>query len=91
MGDSILGNDVNLGAGVICANYRLDKAKIPVFINGGKIETGLQKFGSIIGDDSQIGCNAVINPGMLLGKKTLASPVKNIKVNILNCRPLVNQ
>lgn len=72
VGDSILGNRVNLGAGVVCANLRLDRKEVSVCVGHEKIKTGLRKLGTIIGDDSQIGCNTVINPGILLKKKTLS-------------------
>jgi NDP-sugar pyrophosphorylase family protein len=78
VGDSVLGNDVNLGAGVKCANLRLDGA--PVIIRHGKerIPTGLRKFGAIIGDGCQIGCNVVTNPGTLVGKHVRCCPTVNI-------------
>lgn len=79
VGDSIIGNHVNLGAGVICANFRLDKKKIFVSVAGEKIETHLLKFGAVIGDNSQLGCHTVINPGTLLRKKTLSPPSTVIK------------
>lgn len=75
VGDSILGNDVNLGAGVKCANLRLDRRKIRVFVDGVSVETPLGKMGVILGDNSQIGCNCVINPGTLLPKGSQAPPL----------------
>lgn len=77
VGDTILGNRVNLGAGTVCANLRLDGAEIGVVIEGVKHKTGRRKFGAIIGDDSKIGCNTVINPGSLLGKLTRSNPCTN--------------
>ncbi len=68
VGDSILGNRVNLGAGAVCANYRLDHRDVPVFFNGQKIQTNLKKLGAVIGDDAQICCNYVLNPGALIEK-----------------------
>ena len=62
VGDSILGNNVNLGAGVKCANYRLDHQCISAHFGQQKIKTRLKKLGACIGDNSQIGCNTVINP-----------------------------
>jgi UDP-N-acetylglucosamine diphosphorylase / glucose-1-phosphate thymidylyltransferase / UDP-N-acetylgalactosamine diphosphorylase / glucosamine-1-phosphate N-acetyltransferase / galactosamine-1-phosphate N-acetyltransferase len=79
VGDSILGNDVNLGAGVICANYRLDHQNVPVYFQGKKIVTPLKKLGALIGDESQLGCNSVISPGALLEKKVHAYPCSNIR------------
>ncbi|MBI2742379.1 MAG: UDP-N-acetylglucosamine diphosphorylase [Chlamydiales bacterium] len=78
IGDSILGGNVNLGAGVVCANLRLDHAIVKVDCNGKKIETGMKKLGAIIGDGAQVGCNCVLNPGTLLGKSSLCSPCLNI-------------
>jgi NDP-sugar pyrophosphorylase family protein len=75
VGDSILGNDVNLGAGVKCANLRLDRREISIK----KIETGLKKMGAIVGDRVQIGCNTVLNPGTLIGPESFAYPLTNIQ------------
>ena len=88
VGDSIIGNRVNLGAGVVCANFRLDKKKIAVTLPEKKIETGLRKFGAVIGDDSQLGCHTVINPGTLLRKKTFSRPTTVIKDSNIKKRGL---
>ncbi|MDR2539913.1 MAG: LpxA family transferase [Chlamydiales bacterium] len=74
VGDSILGGNVNLGAGVKCANYRLDHQCISVYWGSQKIKTRLQKLGVCIGDNSQIGCNTVINPGTCIGKDVICYP-----------------
>lgn len=74
VGDSILGNSVNLGAGVKCANYRLDHQCISVYWGQEKIKTRLKKLGACIGDHSQIGCNTVINPGACIGKDVICHP-----------------
>ncbi|MGR3973860.1 MAG: UDP-N-acetylglucosamine diphosphorylase [Candidatus Rhabdochlamydia sp.] len=79
VGDSILGNDVNLGAGVKIANFRLDKAPISLIYEKTKILTSLKKFGAIIGDETQIGCNAVTTPGTLIGKKSFCYPCEVIQ------------
>lgn len=68
VGDSILGNKVNLGAGVKCANLKLTEGSVSLRYKDKKIDTGLRKFGAIIGDRSKVGCNTVTNPGTLLGK-----------------------
>jgi len=78
VGDSILGSDVNLGAGVKCSNVRLDGRKISVHHDGVKTETNLRKLGAIVGDGAQIGCNCVLNPGTLIGKKSLVHPLLNV-------------
>jgi NDP-sugar pyrophosphorylase family protein len=79
VGDSILGNDVNLGAGVKLANFRLDHKEVFVLLQGQKILTGLKKLGAIVGDGAQLGCNAVTNPGTLIGPKAFCYPCVNIK------------
>jgi UDP-N-acetylglucosamine diphosphorylase / glucose-1-phosphate thymidylyltransferase / UDP-N-acetylgalactosamine diphosphorylase / glucosamine-1-phosphate N-acetyltransferase / galactosamine-1-phosphate N-acetyltransferase len=75
VGDSILGNSVNLGAGVKIANLKLNHASIEVDWEGAKIKTGKRKLGAIIGDGVQVGCNSVINPGTLIGKEALIYPL----------------
>ncbi len=80
VGDSILGNNVNLGAGTKLSNLTVSSEKdletgrrptIRLKINGDEIDTGLAKLGAIIGDNAQTGCNAVTNPGTLIGRNTL--------------------
>lgn len=78
VGDSILGNQVNLGAGVKCANLRLDRREVCVELNGKKIGTGLKKFGAIVGDRVQIGCNSVLNPGTLIGRESFVFPLTSL-------------
>lgn len=77
LGDSILGNHVNLGAGTKCANLRLDNKEIVIRHDEQEFHTGLRKFGSIIGDGVQIGCNSVLNPGTLVGKWVACYPCVN--------------
>jgi NDP-sugar pyrophosphorylase family protein len=74
VGDSVLGRDVNLGAGVILSNYRLDGQVIRVRRDGHLVETGLRKFGAIVGDGASVGCNAVLNPGSLVARKAKILP-----------------
>ena len=74
VGDSILGNGAHLGAGAICSNYRLDHRDVLVRIGDTVHTTGLRKFGAILGDGAEVGCNAVLNPGTLLGKRALVMP-----------------
>lgn len=75
VGDSILGNGAHLGAGVICSNLRLDQAPVEVVLSdGSKAVTGLRKLGALIGDGAEVGCNAVLNPGSILGKRALVMP-----------------
>lgn len=79
IGDSIVGNKVNISGGTILANYRLDKKTVMVTDEGNKIETGLEKFSSIVGDGTNIGVNAVLNPGTILGKNTVVYPLISVK------------
>ena len=74
LGDSILGNGAHLGAGVVLSNLRLDQKSIVVRLPDGAIDSGLRKFGAILGDRAEVGCNAVLNPGTLLGPRALITP-----------------
>lgn len=75
VGDSILGNGAHLGAGVICSNLRLDQRPVTVHAAGVVHETGLRKFGAILGDQAEVGCNAVLQPGAVLGRRALVMPL----------------
>jgi NDP-sugar pyrophosphorylase family protein len=74
IGDSILGNGAHLGAGVVLSNLRLDQKAISVRLPSGLVDTGLRKFGAILGDKAEVGCNAVLNPGTVLGPRALVTP-----------------
>jgi NDP-sugar pyrophosphorylase family protein len=80
VGDSVLGQRVNLGAGTKLSNMPMNSEKDPVtgkrptikiHVDGREYDTGLTKLGAIIGDDSQTGCNSVLNPGCLVGRRCL--------------------
>jgi len=79
VGDSILGFKTHLGAGVILSNVKLDHSEISVAAGESPIATGLTKFGAIVGDRTEIGCNAVINPGSVLGRDCLIYPNVNFR------------
>jgi bifunctional UDP-N-acetylglucosamine pyrophosphorylase/glucosamine-1-phosphate N-acetyltransferase len=70
VGDSILGRDVNLGAGVILSNFRHDGSEISIPHAGARLSTGRRKFGAVVGDAVAIGCNAVLNPGTIVGARS---------------------
>ncbi len=74
VGDSILGWQSHLGAGVKISNFKLTGTPVVVTVEGRRYETGLRKFGAILGDQAEVGCNGVLNPGTLIGKRTLAYP-----------------
>ena len=80
VGDSILGRDVNLGAGTKCANVRVDmsKSNLKLLISGTVYDSGMRKFGAIMGNGTSVGCNSVTNPGTLLGRDVLAYPLANL-------------
>ncbi len=75
VGDSILGNRSHLGAGVICSNLRLDQKPVVVRTATGAVDSGLRKFGAILGDEAEAGCNAVLQPGAILGRRALVMPL----------------
>jgi len=79
VGDSILGYKAHLGAGVILSNVKLDHSEIVVTVNEERIPTGLTKFGAIVGDRTEIGCNAVINPGSVLGRDCIIYPCTSFR------------
>src|SRR5438045_4847633 len=77
VGDSILGFRAHLGAGVILSNVKLDHREISVVAADYTIPTGLTTFGAIIADRTEIGCNAVLNPGTVIGRDCIIYPVAN--------------
>ena len=78
IGDSILGYKVHFGAGSITSNIKSDKSLITVK-GVSEIKTNLRKFGAIIGDSTEIGCNAVLNPGTVIGKNCTIYPLSNVR------------
>jgi NDP-sugar pyrophosphorylase family protein len=74
VGDSILGHKAHLGAGVKISNFTLYGNNISVEIDGKPFDTGLRKFGALLGDGSEIGCNAVLSPGSIIGRKSVVYP-----------------
>ena len=84
IGDSILGQRVNLGAGAKLSNFPIKFMNlnplptIPLAVNGEMIDTGLSKFGAILGDDVQLGCNAITNPAVVIGARTWVYPLVSV-------------
>jgi NDP-sugar pyrophosphorylase family protein len=74
LGDSILGNNANLGAGTKFANLRFLPGNVQVRTDSGVIDSGLRKLGAILGDRAQTGCNSVTNPGTLIGPDGILMP-----------------
>jgi len=77
VGDSILGHKIHLGAGVKVSNIKLDRTNVTVEMDGKPFDTGLRKFGALLGDGSEVGCNAVLNPGSILGRGAIIYPNVN--------------
>ena len=79
VGDSILGLDVNLGAGTKLSNVRNDRGPVPISNeNGKRFDSGLRKLGAIIGDGSQLGCNVVTNPGCIISPGKMINPNETV-------------
>ncbi len=78
VGDSILGNHAHMGAGAICSNLKAD-GKAVVIHGDCDIDTGLRKIGGILGDNADIGCGCVINPGTVIGKATSVYPLTSLR------------
>ena len=84
VGDSILGMDVNLGAGTKLSNVRNDRGPVPVSNeNGERFDSGLRKLGAIIGDGCQLGCNVVTNPGCIISPGKMIDPNETVSGYIL--------
>ncbi len=82
LGDSILGARANLGAGTKLANLKIGGQEVRIKVQGEILGTGLRKFGAVLGDDVEIGCNAVTNPGTLLGKSSVVFPLASVHAGI---------
>jgi len=74
VGDSILGCKAHLGAGVKISNFKVFPGNITVEIDGQPFDTGLRKFGALLGDECEVGCNAVLSPGSILGRASVIYP-----------------
>lgn len=77
VGDSILGFKAHLGAGVVLSNFKSTKGNVVIEIAGRKVNTGLRKFGALLGDGADIGCNSVLNPGSIIGRNSIIYPCTN--------------
>lgn len=77
VGDSILGHKAHLGAGVVLSNLKVVAGNVIIKHDGQEIDTGLRKFGAMIGDQVDIGCNSVLNPGSVIGRNTTMYPCTN--------------
>ena len=79
VGDSILGYKAHMGAGSITSNVKSDKLLVKVHTPEGDIETGIKKFGAMIGDEVEVGCGSVLNPGTVIGKNSNIYPLSSVR------------
>lgn len=79
VGDSILGTHSHMGAGSITSNVKSDKTLVVVKDGDERIETGLKKFGAMLGDYVEVGCNSVLNPGTMIGRHTNVYPLSCVR------------
>ena len=79
VGDSILGYKSHMGAGSITSNVKSDKKLVVVKNGNEQIETGIKKFGAMLGDEVEIGCGSVLNPGSVIGKNTNIYPLSSVR------------
>ena len=79
VGDSILGYKAHMGAGSITSNVKSDKKLVVVKNGDSKIETGLKKFGAMIGDEVEVGCGSILNPGTVIGKNSNIYPLSSVR------------
>lgn len=79
VGDSILGYKAHMGAGSITSNVKSDKTLVTVKSAEGCMETGLKKFGAMLGDGVEVGCNSVLNPGTVIGKSASVYPTSSVR------------
>lgn len=79
VGDSILGYKAHMGAGSITSNVKSDKTLVTIKNGDNRVETGLKKMGAVLGDEVEVGCNSVLNPGTVVGKHTNIYPLSMVR------------
>ena len=79
VGDSILGHLAHMGAGAVTSNVKSDKTLVTVKNGGETMETGLKKFGAMVGDHVEVGCNSVLNPGTVIGRHSNVYPTSCVR------------
>lgn len=79
IGDSILGYKSHMGAGAITSNVKSDKTLVKIKVDDEVIETGLKKFGAMLGDNVEVGCNSVLCPGTIIGRNTNVYPLSMVR------------
>ena len=79
VGDSILGYKAHMGAGSVTSNVKSDRTLVAVRCGDEKIDTGLKKFGAMLGDGVEVGCNSVLNPGTVVGRNSNGYPLSSVR------------
>lgn len=79
VGDSILGYKSHMGAGSITSNVKSDKTLVEINVKGEKVKTNLKKMGAVLGDEVEIGCGSILNPGSIIGKHTNIYPLSMVR------------
>lgn len=79
VGDSILGYKAHMGAGSITSNVKSDKKLVKVHTPEGDIETGIKKFGAMVGDNVEVGCGSILNPGTVVGRESNIYPLSSVR------------
>lgn len=79
VGDSVLGYKAHMGAGSITSNVKSDKTPVCVNVDGVKLETGLKKFGAMVGDNVEVGCGSILNPGTVIGRESNIYPLSSVR------------
>ncbi|PWM09755.1 MAG: UDP-N-acetylglucosamine pyrophosphorylase [Flavobacteriales bacterium] len=78
-GDSVLGYKAHLGAGAKISNFKSDGSPVDLSFSDGRLKFGAEKFGAVLGDRVEVGCNAVLNPGTLIGMDTVVYPLVSVR------------
>lgn len=79
VGDSVLGYKSHMGAGSITSNVKADKTPVTINVKGKRVETKLKKFGAMLGDNVEVGCNSVLNPGTVIGRNSNIYPLSMVR------------
>ena len=82
IGDSIIGYKAHFGAGALTSNVKSDESFVKVTINGNEYNTNMKKIGAVVGDNVEIGCNAVLTPGVIVGRNTTIYPLTMVRGEI---------
>ena len=79
IGDSVMGHKAHTGAGAVTSNLKQDHSNVTVLKDGKRVETGMRKFGAMLGDHAEIGCGSVLNPGTVVGKNARVYPLSMVR------------